>query len=106
MIYITAMFATSIIETFVLWVLKYRRFWVLAYFFVLNLVSNFIINVIYQNFYYIAPKIVLVSGLEFCVFVFESMLMGIVVGYNGKMFLSVFLTNLISFLVGVFLFGI
>ena len=106
MIYIIAMLLTAIIETFVLWCLRYRKFWVLVYFFVLNLISNFIVNFIYQNIWYVVPKIVIVPVLELSVFIFEIFFMGIYVGYNKKMFASVFLTNFISFMTGVILFGI
>lgn len=106
MIYITAMFLTAIIETFVLWCFRYRKFWVLVWFFVLNLVSNFIVNLVYQNLYYVVPHIVLVPVLELSVVVFEFFGMGLVTQYTKKMCMIVFFTNLVSFLTGIILFGI
>lgn len=106
MIYITAMFLTAIIETIVLWCLRYRKFLVLVWFFVLNLISNFIVNVIYQNFYYVIPKLVLIPILEISVVIFEILGLGLLTRYTKKMCVTVFFTNLISFLTGVILFGI
>ena len=106
MIYITAMFLTASIETFILWCLRYHKFRVLVWFFVLNLISNFIVNVVYQNLYYVVPHIVLVPGLELSVVIFEILGLGLLTRYTKKICVSVFFTNLISFLTGVILFGI
>ena len=39
-----AMGLTAVIETFLLWCFKYRTWKVLTYFFILNLISNFLVN--------------------------------------------------------------
>lgn len=97
-----AMSLTAIIETFLLWCFKYRGWTVLTYFFILNLISNFIINTIYDY----SGDGLLVPALEVGAVVFEAGLLGLMTGYNKKMWLSVLATNLISFLTGVLLFGL
>lgn len=97
-----AMGLTAIVETFLLWCFKYRGWKVLTYFFILNLISNFLINAIYG--YY--GDIYWVPVLELGVVLFEAALLGLMTGYNKKLWLSVFATNLISFLLGVLLFGL
>lgn len=121
-----AMFLTAVIETFLLWCFKYRTWKVLTYFFILNLISNFLVNLgaaelpfhicftFFNNdcfmysgggmlntvYYYCIPF------LELFAVVFEIGLLGLMTGYNKKLWLSVFATNLISFLTGVLLFGL
>jgi len=97
-----AMWLTAVIETFLLWCFKYRTWKVLIYFFILNLISNFLVNALYS--YY--GDIWLVPVLELGAVVFEAALLGLMTGYNKKLWLSVFATNLISFLTGVLLFGL
>lgn len=106
MIYLYAMVLTAGVETLVMRCLRYRGFWLLTWFFVLNLASNFALNWAYAKYWYLAPKIVMIGGLELAAFVLESLLFGIFAGYGKKMFGSVFLANLISFGLGVLLFGI
>ena len=69
-LFLKAMFLTAVIETFVLWCLRYRGWKVLSYFFVLNLVSNFLINFTYFNTWMLMPKYVLIPVLEFSVVIF------------------------------------
>ena len=106
MLYISAMFLTAIIETIVFRLCGYKKFYVLACFFIINLISNFLINVFYQNFYYIAPKTFLIVTLELFVVLFEFVFMGLFLKYSQKMFIYIFLTNVLSFLIGLSLFGI
>ena len=101
-----AMGLTAVIETFLLWCFKYRGWKVLSYFFILNLISNFLANFVYQNLWGMVQKDILILSLELAVVLFEAILLGIMTGYNKKLWFSVFLTNLCSFLFGVFLFGI
>ena len=103
--YLNAMLLTAIIETIVLWCCRYRGWKVLAYFFVLNLVSNFLVNFAYRHTYYMLPKIMLVPLLEFAVYLFEVGLFGLLSGYNKKLFFCVLLSNLISYSLGVLLYG-
>ena len=99
------MFLTAVIETIVLWCLKYRGWKVLSYFFVLNLVSNFLLNCTYFHIFGIAPKYVLIPALEISVVIFEAGLLGLMTGYSKRVWGSVFLTNLISSSIGVLLYG-
>ena len=114
------MVLTAVIETFLLWCFKYHGWKILSYFFILNLISNFLVNYgaevlpeffieddvyfyrgrIEQLYYYCIPF------LELFVVVFEASFLGLMTGYNRKLWISVFLTNLISFLTGIFLFGL
>lgn len=103
--YLTAMLITAVTETIVLWVCKYRNWKVLAYFFVLNLISNFLINFTYRYTYYMFPKIILVPLLELGVYVFEVSLLGLMTGYNKKLFWCVLLSNIITYSIGVILYG-
>jgi len=106
MIYLYAMFLTAIIETICLRLVGYTRFVVLGYFFIINLVSNFCVNVVYQSICCNIPQWVEILLLESGVVVFEILCLGLITRYTKKMAISVFLTNLISFLTGVILFGI
>ena len=116
-----AMFLTAIVETFLLWCFKYRGWKVLTYFFILNLISNLGINIISDIIcrfivdffeipgYGLAYREVFnycVPFFELSVVLFEASLLGLMTGYNKKLWLSVFATNLISFLLGVLLFGL
>jgi len=103
--YLNAMFLTAVIETIVLWCCRYRGWKVLSYFFVLNLVSNFLVNFAYRHTYYMLPKTMLVPLLEFSVYLFEVGFLGILLGYNKKLFSCVLLSNLISYSLGVLLYG-
>ena len=105
MTYLNAMLITAVVETIVLWCCKYRGWKVLTYFFVLNLVSNFLVNFIYRQTYGMWPKIALVPTLEFGVYVFEVVLLGLMTGYNKKLFLSVLLSNVITYTLGVLIYG-
>ena len=104
-LFLQAMLLTAVIETFVLWCFKYRGWKVLSYFCVLNLVSNFLINLTYYHTWMLMPKYVLIPILEFSVVIFEASLLGLMTGYNKKLWLSVFLTNLISYTTGVLIYG-
>ena len=103
---LVAMPLTAIVETFLLWCFRYRGWKVLSYFFVLNLISNLLINLAYRNLWGIVPKDVLILSLELIVILFEVTLLGLMTGYNKKLCFSVFFTNLCSFLLGVLLLGI
>ena len=103
--YLTAMLITAVTETILLWCLKYRGWKVLTYFFILNLVSNFLVNFVYQHTYYMLPKVALIPMLEFGVYAFEVALLGLMTGYNKKLFICVFLTNLFSYSLGVLMYG-
>ena len=105
MSYLNAMLITAVVETIVLWCCKYRVWKVLTYFFILNLTSNFLVNFIYRQTYYMLPKIALVPMLEFGVYVFEVALLGVMTGYNKKLFLSVLLSNVITYTLGVLIYG-
>lgn len=100
------MLLTAVIETTCLRLFGYKKFSVLAYFFIINLVSNYLVNILFQKFYYDLPKIALVPMLEISVVIFEILCLGLMTRYTKKMSVSVFFTNLISFLTGVILFGI
>ena len=120
------MILTAVIETSVLWCFKYRGWKILTYFFILNLISNFIVNLgatelpLHICFTFFDNACFMYSGggmfdtiyyycilfLELFAVVFEAGLLGLMTGYNKKLWLSVFLTNLISFLLGVLLFGL
>ena len=102
---INAMLITAISETIFLWFCRYRSWRILGYFFILNLISNFTANVVYRNAYYVLPKIVLVLLIEFGVYVFEIGLLGLATGYNKKLFLCVLLSNIITYSLGVILYG-
>lgn len=102
---IIAMLITATVETIFLWLCRYRGWSILGYFFALNLVSNFIANGIYRNVYYMLPKIALVLLIEFGVYVFEVGLLGLAIGYNKKLFLCVLLSNMITYSLGVILYG-
>ena len=103
--YLIAMLITAVTETIVLWLCKYHGWKVLSYFFVLNLISNFLVNHIYHHTYYMLPKLALVPLLELSVYVFEVVLLGLMTGYNKKLFLSVLLSNIITYSLGVLLYG-
>ena len=103
---LVAMFLTAIVETFLFWCFRYRDWKVLSYFFILNLISNLLVNLAYQNLWGIIPKNSLILSLEVAVVLFEACLLGVMTGHNKKLWLSVFLTNLCSFLLGVLLLGI
>ena len=105
LLYLNAMLITAIIETIVLWCCKYRGWKVLSYFFILNLVSNFLVNFTYRRVYGLWPKIILVPALELGVYIFEVALLGLMTGYNKKLFLSVLLSNIITYSLGVLLYG-
>ena len=96
-----AMLLTAIIETFVLWCLKYRTWKVLICFFMLNLISNFLVNAIYGY----SGDVRMMPSLELGAVIFEASLLGLVANYSVKLWLSVICTNLVSFLVGILLFG-
>ena len=100
------MFLTAVIETFLLWFFRYRKWKVLTYFFILNLISNLIVNSVYDEIWRMAPYYILVPLLEMGVVLFEIGLLGLMTGYNKKLWISVFATNLVSFLTGVLLFGL
>lgn len=100
------MFLTALVETCFLWCFKYRRKKLLFFYFVLNLISNFVANISYQKLWGIIPQGWLIFILETGVLFFEIVLFGLADGYNKKLYYSVFLTNLISFLFGVLLFGL
>lgn len=101
-----AMFLTATIETLLLYFLKYRDWKILSYFFSLNLISNLCVNVIYSYVCHINPLGLTVALLELGVLLFEITLLGLMSGYNKKLYLSVFATNLCTFLLGVLLFGL
>jgi len=98
------MFLTACIETLLMRLFGYRKFLVLVYFFVINLISNFLVNITYQNVYLSISTWLYVLLLELMVVLFEIGLLGIMTGYTGKMVKCVFFTNLISFFVGFLLF--
>ena len=100
-----AMLITAVVETIVLWCCGYRSWKLLIYFFVLNLASNFLVNFTYQHVYHMLPKIVLVPLLEFAVYVFEVGFLGLMTGYNRKLLLCVLLSNVVSYGLGVALYG-
>ena len=104
--YLIAMFITAVVETIVLWCCKYRYWKELGYFFLLNLISNFLVNFTYQHIWNMMPKGVLIFLLELGVYVFEVTLFGLITGYRKKMFFCVLLTNLISYSLGVLIYGI
>lgn len=104
--FLLTMFLTAVIETFFLWCFGYRGWKVLTCFFVLNLISNLVVNLVYESIWRIAPYYVLVPTLESGVVLFEAGLLGLMTGYNKKLWLSVLATNLLSFLTGVLLFGL
>ena len=101
-----SMFLTAIIETFLLWCFKFRGWKVLTYFFILNLISNLIVNLALAQIHtlHVVPETVSVSVLEFGVVVLEAGLLGLMTGYHKKVWLTVFGTNLASFLIGLFFF--
>ena len=99
------MFLTAIIEVFLLWFCRYHSWKILAYFFGLNLISNLLANLLYQNLYYTLPKIILIISLELTVYLFEVGLLGLMTGYNRKLFLCVLLTNLMTYVLGVLIYG-
>lgn len=101
-----AMFLTALVETCLLWCFKYRSKKLLFFYFVLNLISNFVANISYQKLWGIIPQGWLIFILETGVLFFEIVLFGLTIGYNKKLYYSVFLTNLISFLLGILLFGL
>lgn len=115
-----AMTLTAVIETSVLWCFKYRGWKVLTYFFILNLISNFLVNLgaevlpellMEDDAYYYRGRLeqlyyCCIPFLELFAVVFEAGLLGLMTGYNKKLWISVFLTNLASFLLGVLLFGL
>lgn len=100
------MLLTATLETSLLWCFKYRGWKILSYFFTLNLISNLLVNLIYQNIFGIIPKDILIFSLELAVVIFEVGFLGLMTKYNKKLWVSVFSTNLFSFLLGVFLFGV
>jgi len=104
--YLNAMLITAVTETIVLWWCRYRSWKVLSYFFVLNLISNFLVNFTYRQMYGLWPQIILVPSLELGVYLFEVVLLGLMTGYNRKLFLCVLLSNLITYSLGVILYGI
>ena len=104
-VYLFPMLITAITETIVLWCCRYRGWKVLSYFFVLNLISNFLVNFTYRQVYGLWPKIILVPSLELGVYVFEVALLGLMTGYNKKLFWSVLLSNVVTYTLGVILYG-
>ncbi len=106
MMLLLAMFSTATVETILLYALKYRGWKILEYFFLLNLLSNLIVNIVYSNTWNMLPHYILVPLLEISVVLFEAFLLGLKVGYDKKLWGAVFLTNLGSFLLGVLLFGL
>ena len=117
---LVAMFLTAVVETILLWCFKYRGWKVLTYFFILNLISNFLVNLgaevlpelfIEDDVYFYSGRLgqlyyYCIPFLELFAIVFEAGLLGLMTGYNKKLWISVFLTNLTSFLTGVLLFGL
>ena len=99
------MLITAVVETIVLWCCKYRSIKTLCYFFLLNCISNLTLNLTYQHIWMMAPKIILVPLLEFLVYVFETGFLGLATGYNKKLFLCVLLSNIITYSLGVILYG-
>ena len=100
-----AMFLTAITESIILWLCRYRSWMILVYFLGLNLISNFLANSVYQYMYYTAPKIALILLIELGVYVFEVGLLGLATGYNKKLFYCVLLSNIITYSLGVVLYG-
>ena len=127
-VFLYPMLLTALIEVFVLWCFKYRKRAVLIYFAILNLISNFIVNVLRAGFwvwgawffsfllceilgtdiYYCnkMPEWICIPFLELGAVLFEFILLGIKAGYSKKLLFVVFICNLISFLTGVILFGL
>jgi len=99
------MLITAITEAIVLWCCRYRGWKVLSYFFVLNLISNFLVNFTYRQVYGLWPKIILVPVLELGVYIFEAVFLGLMTRYNKKLFLSVLLSNVMTYTLGVILYG-
>ncbi len=106
MLFLGAMFLTATVETFLLGCFGFRQKKVLTAFFILNLISNFMVNLIYQYTWNMAPKYILIPLLEIGVVVFEISGLSVITGLRTKLCVSVLLTNLSSYLLGLFLFGV
>ena len=94
-IVIISMILTGILETYCLWCFGYKRREVLTYFFILNLLSNYAVNILYTQQHYG------IIVLEISAICFESLALGLLTKYSWKLFWDVTKTNIISFVVGV-----
>lgn len=94
-IVIISMILTGILETFCLWCFGYKERKVLAYFFILNLLSNYAVNILYCQQY---GGIIVLEISAIC---FETLALGLLTKYSWKLFWDVIKTNIISFVVGV-----
>ena len=110
--YFFPMVLTAAIETFVLWRFKeYRKWGILAYFAILNLISNVLVNYLHATSFFsgndnlLAPSHADIFLLELGAVLFEFIWLGLKTGYSKKLLFVVFICNLISFLIGVILFG-
>ena len=92
------MFLAGTIETFILWCFKYRGWKNLSYIFVVNLVSNFIVNMCYTYLDMRSPYWVLM--LEMGAVLFEFLLLGITLKYSKKLLGSIVVANFASFFLG------
>ena len=100
-----AMFLAGVVETFILWRFRYRGWKNLIYIFVVNLLSNYIVNQYYDYVLWrvqVIPIAILI--LETAAILFETLLLGIVLKYSKKLFGSVVLANIVSFFVGLVIF--
>ena len=98
-----AMFSTAIIETVLLFCFKYRNWKVLAYFFLLNLMSNCLLNTFGAMWIDRGPEIPRLLCAEILVVVVETGALSLMTGLTGRLCLCVFMTNLVSFLTGLVL---
>ena len=103
---LTAMLLTAVIETVFFCCLGYRKGKLLAYVFIINLLTNLLVNLAFQAWYADFPwhHRILATVLEICVVGSEFYLIGLYdKRWTAKLLRLVFLANLLSYGTGIVL---
>ena len=95
--FIISMFIAGIVETFFLWVFGHKGWKVLTYFFAINLISNYAVNILYHHHYGVNTVLL----LEIAAIIFETIALGLLTKYSWKLLWDVTKTNIISFILGI-----
>ena len=103
MIYIIVALLTAIVETAFFWCCRYRNKKFLGYVFLVNILTNISVNLVFAKTYNIFPYNIygLIFLLELAVFISEYVLLAIYLRKNSTLLAGqVFLANLITWGLG------